>query len=127
MIVLDTSAVIATLASEPEAQHFAEIIASDGEVVISAANFVECAMVASARPLVRAALDPWLDANGVSIVPVTEALARGAVDAFERFGRGRHSAGLNFGDCFAYALARSLDAPLLFKGNEFAKTDIRAV
>ena len=125
MIVLDTSAVVATLASEPEAARFAEAIAFDGEAVISATNFVECAMVASMRPAVRAGLASWMTANSVSIIAVDEALAYGAIEAFERFGKGRHPAGLNFGDCFAYALAKSLDAPLLFKGDDFAKTDVK--
>lgn len=125
MIVIDTSAVIATLASESEAGRFAKIIAFDGNVLISAANFVECALVASARSQVRAALEPWMEANNVSIMAVDETLARSAIQAFERFGRGRHAAGLNFGDCFSYALAKSLDAPLLFKGDDFAKTDVR--
>ncbi len=68
-----------------------------------------------------------MEANNVSIMAVDETLARSAIQAFERFGRGRHAAGLNFGDCFSYALAKSLDAPLLFKGDDFAKTDVRIV
>lgn len=125
MIVIDTSAVVATLASEPEAERFTGTIALDGHVFVSAANYVECALVLSSRPLVRARLGPWMEANSVTIAVVDEALARGAIDAFERFGKGRHPAELNFGDCFAYALAKSLDAPLLFKGDDFAKTDVR--
>ena len=126
MIVIDTSAVIATLANEQEAARFAEVIAFDGHVGISAANYVECALVLSSRPLVRSRLEPWMEANSVSVAAVDETLARGAIRAFERFGKGRHPAGLDIGDCFAYALAKSLDAPLLFKGDDFAKTDVRA-
>ena len=125
MIVIDTSAVVATLAGEPEAARFGDAIALDGHVAISAVNFVECALVLSSRPHVRAQLGPWMQANSVSVVTVDEALARGAIGAFDRFGKGRHRAGLNFGDCFAYALAKALDAPLLFKGGDFAKTDVR--
>ena len=66
-----------------------------------------------------------MEANSVSIATIDEALARRTVGAFERYGKGRHPAGLNFGDCFAYALAKSLDAPLLFKGGNFDKTDVR--
>jgi ribonuclease VapC len=76
-------------------------------------------------PLIRSQFDPWLKIAGIGIVAVDEELARGTVRGFERFGKGRHPAGLNFGDCFAYALARSLDAPLLFKGGNFAKTDVK--
>ncbi|HEX4158618.1 MAG TPA: type II toxin-antitoxin system VapC family toxin [Rhizomicrobium sp.] len=123
--MIDSSAVIATLAGEPEAERFADTIATDGHVVVSAANYVECAMVLSSRPLARARLEPWMGANSVSIAAIDETLARGAIDAFGRFGKGRHPAGLNFGDCFAYALAKSLDAPLLFKGGGFAKTDVQ--
>ncbi|HEX4080883.1 MAG TPA: type II toxin-antitoxin system VapC family toxin [Rhizomicrobium sp.] len=122
--MIDTSAVIATLASEPEAARFGDAIALDGHVVISAVNYVECALVLSSRPGVRARLEPWMEANSISVAIIDQALARGAIDAFERFGKGRHPAGLNFGDCFAYALAKSLDAPLLFKGDDFAKTDV---
>ena len=123
--MIDTSAVVATLASEPEAERFTGTIAIDGHVFVSAANYVECALVLSSRPLVRAHLEPWMEANSISIAAIDETLARGAIGAFERFGKGRHPAGLNFGDCFAYALAKSLDAPLLFKGNDFSKTDVK--
>jgi ribonuclease VapC len=125
LIVIDTSAVVATLASEPDSLRFSGTIARDGHVVISAANYVECALVLSSRPLVRARLEPWMEANSISTAAVDETLARGAIDAFDRFGKGRHPAGLNFGDCFAYALAKSLDAPLLFKGHDFGKTDVK--
>ncbi|HTT85510.1 MAG TPA: type II toxin-antitoxin system VapC family toxin [Rhizomicrobium sp.] len=126
MIVIDTSAVIAMLSGEPETVRFAKALAGFERRALAAANFVECALVLSNRPLIRPQFEPWLRAAGVGIVAVDEELARRAVRAFERFGKGRHPAGLNFGDCFAYALAKSLDAPLLFKGDDFAKTDVRA-
>lgn len=126
MIVVDSSAVIAMLAGEPETARFAEALAGSERRTIAATNYVECALVLSKRPLIRSQFEPWLKTARIGIVAVDEALARGAIDAFERFGKGRHPAGLNFGDCFAYALAKSLDAPLLFKGDDFAKTDVRA-
>ncbi len=74
----------------------------------------------------RTILDAWIAARRIAVVPVDHTLAQIAADAFARYGKGRHPAGLNFGDCFAYALARSLNAPLLFKGDDFARTDVLA-
>ncbi|HEY3639111.1 MAG TPA: type II toxin-antitoxin system VapC family toxin [Rhizomicrobium sp.] len=125
MIVIDSSVVIAMLSGEPETVQFAEALAASEHRAISAANFVECAFVLSSRPEIRTNFEPWLRTTRIGIVAVDESLARGAIVAFERFGKGRHAAGLNFGDCFAYALAKSLDAPLLFKGRDFAKTDVK--
>lgn len=125
MIVIDSSAVIAMLSGEPETVRFAEAIAASDRRSITAANYVECALVLSSRPLIRPELEPWLRTARIGIVAVDEILARASIRAFERFGKGRHQAALNFGDCFAYALARSLDAPLLFKGEDFAKTDVK--
>lgn len=113
------------LCGEPETERFAEALAASDRRAISAANYVECALVLSSRPLIRYQFEPWLSTAGIGIVAVGEELAQESVRAFERFGKGRHPAALNFGDCFAYALAKSLDAPLLFKGNGFAKTDVR--
>lgn len=126
MIIVDTSAVIAMLCGEPETATFAEALAASRRRAISAANYVECALVLASRPLIRPQFEPWLETTRIGIIAVDEELARGAIAAFERFGKGRHAAGLNFGDCFAYALAKSLDAPLLFKGGDFAKTDVKA-
>jgi ribonuclease VapC len=93
---------------------------------MSAGNYVEAVMVLEGRRLgSREDLDEWLALRRVEIVPVDLPLARLAADAFVRFGRGRHPAGLNYGDCFAYALAKHLRAPLLFKGDDFARTDIQ--
>lgn len=91
---------------------------------MSAATYLECAIIAERRFGGRAALDAWLIRRTIEIHPVDQALAQRAADAFARFGKGRHPAGLNFGDCFSYALAQSLGAPLLFKGNDFARTDL---
>lgn len=125
MIVVDSSAVIAMLCGEPEMVRFAEALAGSERRVISAANYVECALVLSSRPLIRSQFEPWLKTAKIGIIAVDEELARVSIRSFERYGKGRHPAGLNFGDCFAYALAKSLDAPLLFKGGDFAKTDVR--
>lgn len=92
---------------------------------MSAATYLECAMVAESRRGMRSEFDRWLESMEIDVVAVDFPQARIAADAFARFGRGRHPARLNYGDCFAYALANSLDAPLLYKGDDFDKTDIR--
>jgi ribonuclease VapC len=125
-MVVDSSAVIAILLREPEAQVFADCIGRHRGSVISAANYVEVAMVALGRGRIgRELVDATLSDVGLEIVPVSTALARDAADAFAAYGRGRHPAQLNFGDCFAYALAKSRDEPLLFKGDDFAQTDLQ--
>lgn len=125
MIVVDTSVYVAILRAEPEVRAFAEALATGRELFISAANYVECTMVAIGRGLAaRNDLDSWLERRRIAIAPLDAHQARIAADAFARFGKGRHPAALNYGDCFAYALARSLDAPLLFKGDDFGLTDI---
>lgn len=125
MIVLDTSALIAIINSEPEAADLVDAIGRADTALLSSASYVEAAMVASRWAGGRDALDRWLAATGVVITPVDEAQARLAADAFIKFGKGRHPAGLNFGDTFAYALAKSRDCLLLFKGDDFERTDVR--
>ncbi len=122
--VIDTSVFIAILANEADADLLSEAVRSRPRRVMSAATYLECAMVIGQWQAARADLDAWLVREQIDIHPVDYALARLAADAFARFGKGRHPAGLNFGDCFSYALAKSLDAPLLFKGADFARTDI---
>lgn len=124
MIVVDTSVFIAILAQEPDETGFAHALANADARVMSAGNYLECAIVTERRFQGRADLDDWLIRRHVEVVPVDLGLVRLAADAFARFGRGRHPAGLNYGDCFAYALAKSLNAPLLYKGSDFARTDI---
>lgn len=126
MIVLDSSAFIAIQRAEPEAEHFSRLLSLADIVVMAAAIYLECAIVAARAPKGRAVLDAWIAARRVSVVPVDHTLAQIAADAFARYGKSRHPAGLNFGDCFAYALARSLNAPLLFKGDDFSRTDVLA-
>lgn len=125
MIVIDTSAIVAIFLGEPEAESLALAIASDPAPLLSAASFVEASMVLLGRTVsAETWLDDFVTVSGITIEPVTHEHARIARDAYFRFGKGRHPAGLNFGDCFAYALAKAVGAPLLFKGNDFGQTDI---
>ncbi len=127
MIVVDTSAVIAILFAEPERQTFLKAITSH-ETAISAANVVECFRVVGNRtPRLRSRIALLLKSTETEIVSVDEGQIRFAEEGHARFGKGggRPPAVLNFGDLFAYALARHLDAPLLFKGDDFAQTDVR--
>jgi ribonuclease VapC len=127
VIVIDSSAFVAIQRAEPEAERFSRTVALAEIAVMAAATYLECAIVAARAPHGRAVLDTWIAARRISVVPVDHTLAQIAADAFARYGRGRHPASLNFGDCFAYALARSLNAPLLFKGEDFAQTDVLRV
>jgi len=125
-MVIDTSALVCILLAEPEAEGFALAIANAPEVVISGPTWVEASMVITARlgSAGQALLMEVLQGSRVAVLPCDEALAHGAYDAWLRYGRGRHPAGLNFGDCFSYALASQRAEPLLFKGDDFAKTDV---
>jgi ribonuclease VapC len=128
MVVVDTSAVVAILLSEPEADKFGKFIETN-ESLISAGSVVELMAGTIAKHGITAGADIWrfLEAFRVCIVGVTETQIHLAEEGMARFGKGRNAppAVLNFGDLFAYALARHLNAPLLFKGNDFAQTDIR--
>ena len=126
-MIIDTSAVIAILRSEPEATSYARVIADAAARRVSAVNFVESAVVidASRDPIATRRFDEFIQEASISIEPVTEIQARIARDAYRDFGKGSgHPAKLNFGDCFAYALAKTSGEPLLFKGKDFAQTDI---
>ena len=127
-MVLDTSALVCILLAEPEAEEFARAIASAPENVISGPTWVEASMVITARlgSEGHALLIELLEGARVTVAPCDEVLARGAYDAWLRYGRARHAAGLNFGDCFSYALAKQRAEPLLFKGDDFPQTDIVA-
>jgi ribonuclease VapC len=127
--VIDTSAIVAIALDEPEAPEFERRIAGDPVRLISAATVLEAAMVIETRlgEAGGSELDLWLHKADVEIVAVERDHADDqARRAWRRFGKGRHPAGLNFGDCFSYALAALTQEPLLFKGEDFAKTDIRA-
>ncbi|MGH7708158.1 MAG: type II toxin-antitoxin system VapC family toxin [Vulcanimicrobiaceae bacterium] len=128
-MVIDTSAIIAILREEAEAADFARAIEDAPRRYLSAATLVECAIVVEARAGAAgaAALDVLLGESAIEVVSLTSVHAAFARDAFRHFGRGRHPAALNYGDCFSYALAKSLGEPLLFKGEDFSRTDIESV
>ncbi len=126
MIVVDSSALIAILRDEPERRRFIDAIVDHGGPRISAATYLETAMVLELRWGERAGreLDTLIEDIGADVVPFDRAQAAIAREAFRRYGKGIHEAALNFGDCFVYALAKTLGAPLLFKGEDFALTDV---
>ena len=128
-MIIDSSAILAILLEEKELPAFANAIERASACRLSAATYVEIGVVIDARrrPLLNDRLISFLREIGSVIEPVTEVQARLARDAHRRFGRSSgHRARLNFGDCFAYALARDKDEPLLFKGTDFGHTDIRS-
>jgi ribonuclease VapC len=127
-MILDTSALAAILFGEPEAARYTQLIHDTDRCLISAANFVELAIVIEGQigPDAGRQCDVFLRRAGILIEPVSVEQAHLARQAFLDFGKGRHAAGLNFGDCFAYALAKVTGEPLLFKGQDFSKTDIQA-
>ncbi len=127
-MVIDTSAILAIALNEPEAATFEQRIADDPIRLISAATVLDAAMVIETRlgEPGGSELDLWLHKAEVEIVAVEAEHADQARRAWRRYGKGRHPAGLNFGDCFSYALASLTQEPLLFKGEDFSKTDIRA-
>lgn len=127
-MIIDTSAILAILLGEPDAEHYEGAIAAAWPRRMSAVALLEAAMVAEARGGVAAGheLDVLLERAEIALVPVTSEHASAARRAWRRFGKGNHPAALNFGDCFAYALADITREPLLFKGGDFSQTDIEA-
>jgi ribonuclease VapC len=127
-MIADTSALLAVFFEEPEAEDFARAIARAEVSRISAANLLEAGIVADNQtdPRTGRQLDALVANFHLLVEPVTEEQVRLARQAYLDFGKGNHPAGLNFGDCFAYALAKATGEPLLFKGNDFDKTDIGA-
>ncbi|MCA3350220.1 MAG: type II toxin-antitoxin system VapC family toxin [Roseomonas sp.] len=125
-MILDSSALVAILFKEPEAERLAAMIRDADATAIAAPTLLETAIVAEGRtrPGMAEKLDALIAAAGAEIVPFTALHAAIARDAWRRFGKGRHKAGLNLGDCFAYALAKERGQALLFKGDDFAATDI---
>ena len=128
-MVIDSSALVALLGMEPEAARLAAAIEADGTRLISAASVFEAAVVIESRygPDGGRELDLLIAKAGLSVEPVTAQQAEIAREAWRRFGKGRHPANLNFGDCFSYALARVTGEPLLFKGTDFTQTDVAVV
>jgi ribonuclease VapC len=129
-MIIDTSAIIAILRNEREAVFCARAIAEADRSRVSAVNYVEAAAVidASDDPIASRRFDEFITTAQISVEAVTQTHAQIARSAYRDFGRGSgHPAKLNFGDCFAYALAKSMDEPLLFKGNDFIHTDISSI
>jgi ribonuclease VapC len=127
-VIVDTSALAAILFGEPEAAHYTQLIHDADRCLMSAANFVELSIVIERQigPDAGRQCDVFFRRAGIGIESFTIEQAHLARQAFLDFGKGRHVAGLNFGDCFAYALAKITGEPLLFKGEDFKKTDIMA-
>jgi ribonuclease VapC len=129
MIVVDSSALVAILEEEPEAEHFLSILQETSRRVASAVTVYETGIVLGRRRgwEIVAELNALLDLLGIEIVPFAAAQIVAALDAYSRYGKGADpKARLNLGDCAAYALAKSMNAPLLFKGEDFAATDVHA-
>jgi ribonuclease VapC len=127
-VILDTSAIAAVLFAEEEEDRFLDAMVGAPKLRISAATLVEATMVIEGRggPEMADVIDALLLRVGAEVCPVTAETARIARDGWRRFGKGRHRARLNLGDCFAYALAQERGEPLLFKGDDFAQTDVKA-
>jgi ribonuclease VapC len=127
-VIVDASALLAILFAEDDAVRYAQAIAKADACRISAVNFAEAGISVDRQAGVAAGreLDTLVRRAGLSVEPVTVEQAHVARQAYLDFGKGNHPAGLNFGDCFAYALARETGEQLLYKGNDFAKTDIRS-
>lgn len=128
MIAVDSSALLAILLEEPEKVAFAEAILMADGARIGASNYFEVSIVAESRQGRSGCreLDRLASSLGLQIVPFDASHMEEAREAYRRFGKGRHRAALNFGDCCAYAIAKTLGLPLLFKGNDFPLTDIKA-
>ena len=128
MIVVDTSAMFAIAARERERDAFVGVLDHTAVAVCSSVTYLETVMVLTgrSRAVAKSAVEELLRAFGIEVTPVDLIVTDVAVDAFNRYGKGRHRAALNLADCFSYALAKSRDAPLLFKGDDFSQTDIAA-
>lgn len=127
-MVVDTSALVAVIFREPDFGPLEARLLAEPQPLMSAGTLLECAIVVEARkgPAGTRQLDEMLRELHFRIVPVDAEQVDAARAGFSRYGKGRHEAGLNYGDCFAYGLAITLDAPLLFKGTDFPKTDVRS-
>ncbi len=129
-MIIDSSAIVAILRGEPEAGPFLTVIKGQSDMVISAGNYLETGIVIDRDhdPVLSAGLDPLLDQLGIAIAPVTATQAKIARQAYRNFGRGSgHPAKLNFGDCFAYALAMERGEELLYKGDDFVHAGLARV
>lgn len=124
-VVLDTSALMAVLLGEPEGEACAAVLGSDARLLISGGTLAEALVVAGNRGI-GVEMAALVDEGGVEVAPVTAATAARVAEAYGLWGKGRHPAGLNLGDCFAYALAQETGHPILYIGRDFAKTDVPA-
>ena len=127
-MIVDTSALVAVLFDEPDSERYATAMAQAARCRMSAANFLEAALVVEGRAGISGAqeLDIFIETAEIEIVPVSVEQARVARRAWREFGKGNHPAGLNFGDCFAYALAKIAGEPILYKGDDFTLTDVES-
>ena len=127
-MIVDTSAVLAVLFDESDADEFDDVIARARRRRMSVANYVEATIVSEGRRSseTRTSLDAYIEEAGIELVAVSHEQALAARTAWRRYGKGNHPASLNYGDCFAYALAKITGEPLLFKGRDFARTDIES-
>jgi ribonuclease VapC len=127
-VILDSSAVVAILRAEPEAQAMVEAMTRAGTCAVSAVTYLEAAIVIDSGrdPIASRRFDDFFRESGIVVESVTLRHAKVAREAYRDFGKGRHRAGLNFGDCFAYALAKETGEALLFKGDDFCHTDVEA-
>ena len=125
MILVDTSALMAILKGEPESGDCIKILANGDKVLVSAGTMAEAPIVAAGRNFAEE-MSELFERFGCEVVAVSDATARKVAEAYARWGKGRRRAALNFGDCFAYALAKERACPLLFVGRDFAATDISA-
>jgi len=126
MMAVDTSALMAIVLGEERAAACAAALKTDEDVIVSAGTIAE-ALVVAARRNVAAQMQRLIDDLGIEVMPVTLGAAQRVAEAYARWGKGNHRAGLNFGDCFAYALAKENSCRLLYVGKDFAKTDIGSV
>ena len=124
MIAVDTSALMAIVLDENQADACIAVLVAESEILISAGTVAE-ALIVAARRNVAAEIGRLIDGLGFEVVTVTSASARRIAEAYARWGKGIDPAGLDFGDCFAYCVAKERDCPLLFVGGDFARTDVK--
>ncbi|PPQ35104.1 type II toxin-antitoxin system VapC family toxin [Rhodopila globiformis] len=125
MIVVDTSALFAIAAGEARGPACAEVLAAETDIMISAATLAEALIVASRKGL-TAEMDRLISGADMQVIPLIEADSVRVADAYNRWGKGVHPAGLNYGDCFAFVLAQTRKCPLLYVGNDFSRTDVQS-
>jgi ribonuclease VapC len=127
MIVIDTSALVAIFRKEPEGERFADIVAEADRRLLPVHVYLESVMVTSRQPAARDWIDRFIEQLRIAVTEIDQVVGRIAADAFLAYGKGRgHPAQLNFADCMSYAVAKRFRAPLLYKGDDFGRTDIES-